>query len=199
MKTKFNIEAANQYLARINTWILVVGILALVVGGYYTVLGIRYWNASKQIPDLTAQSNTLLRTLRSEGPEERDIELELDAQVRTLEQAQALFSYPQTDDLIGILSSTAQSSNIVLASATVGEQLPKVQGEIQYITQPISVSVQGQPDTIFRWLELLHRTVPVVGVPSFRISSLDSIPSARIDFVFFLSPSPLEGQQGVSQ
>lgn len=177
---------------KIKIWLMVAAAIAVTIAGYYTLLGVRYLDASGQVPIVSARIAQFQRTIRGELPDETPLESALSVQEENLAEIRSLFSYPRPDDLVAILSSTAQIAGVGLTSITVGDAKTEVEDGIEFTVQPLSISVIAEPIPIYRWLEQLHEQIPVISVTDFRITGLDSFSSAKINLLVFLSPTTVQ-------
>ena len=178
-----------QKVRKVQLWIIVAAAIAVTIAGYYTLLGIRYLDASGQVPIVSARIAQFQRTIRGELPDETPLELALIVQEEQLTELRSLFNYPRPDDLVGILSSTSQAAGVELTSITVGDAKTEIKDGIEFTIQPLNISVNGGSIPIYRWLEQLHEQIPVISVTSFRITGLNSFTSAKINLLVFLSPT----------
>jgi len=186
----------QRHLPRVKPWVAAAVLLAMCLLGYYAALGMRYWKASEQTASLTSQIHQLSGK-GSEGlPEEKALAAELESQEQRWEKLYSLFSYPETDDLIAIVSATAQETPVDLMSVAVGDPQQKTRGGIQYQTQPMTITLQGEAPDIYRFLSLLYQEVPVTAVSGFRITGLEGAPSAQVHLLFHLSPQATSENRG---
>jgi len=176
-----------KWCARISPWTVAILLLAMGVLGYYAVLGVRYWNAAQHIEVLTAQAEQLTAAQRRAA---LPVAPATNSPERKLDALQGLFSYSSTDEMVAIASSAARDARVSLVSVSVGEAQPKTQGSVKYQTQPLSLRVQGGVDAIYRYLERLQQMAPSATVTDVRLTSLDGLPLAQAQVLFYRSPEP---------
>lgn len=176
----------QQRLSRAKPWVLVAALLGAVLLIYYSVLGVRYWQASRELPAVKERILELTRSTRSRAPDEQALLSELEARIKRLDDLRSLFSYSQPDDLVAIVSATAKETPINLLSISVGEQQTKTYGDVDYKAQPMSLSLQGDLASIYRFMALLHHNVPVTHITSVKISNSEEGSSGQVQVLFYL-------------
>ena len=178
-------------LPRVSAWVMVAMAVAMVLAGYYGLMGFRYLNASEQESVLSFEVGRLL-SLGGRTPLGVSIQT---AQLEASQQRQAelgeFFTNTETDSLIAVLSAAAQETSVDLSSVSVGETRTEVDGDMQYKVQPLAVILQGDAQDIFSFFEILHQRLPSATVTGVRIASLDSQPSARAQILVSTSPETL--------
>ena len=175
-------------LSGVNPWTAAMLLLAAGVLGYYAVLGARYWSASQRVEALTGQVQQLTAAQRRTATPATPV-VSTSSQ-RRLEELRGLFAYNSTDDMIAIVSSTARETGVSLVSVSVGEAQPKTQGNVKYQAQPLSLRLQGGADAIYSFLARLQEAAPSGAVTDIRLTSLDGLPLAQVQMLFYLSPEP---------
>ena len=175
-------------LSKVKPWVAVAVLLATLVVGYYGVLGARYLKVSQEFPSLTSQIQQLARGPRGQAPEEQLMMVELESTQLRLDELQSLFDYPETDDLMAIMSDTAREIPLVLRSITIGDASTEILNGTLFQVQPVNVKVKGKADSIYGFMLLLQEKIPVIVVTSIRLSDIDAKPNGQIDFVVYLSP-----------
>ena len=178
----------KRLLSRVKPWVAVALTLAVVIVGYYGVLGLRYFKVSQEFPSLTSQIQQLARGARGQAPEEQLVMTELESLQLRLEKLQRLFDYPETDDLMAIMADAAQEISVTLRSITIGDANSDILNGTAFVVQPVNVTVKGKPDSIYGFMSLLQEKIPVIVVTSIRLSDIDAKPTGQIDFVVYLSP-----------
>ncbi len=184
----------RENLARVKPWVAVAVLLAIALLGYYAVLGTRYFNASEQVASMNGEIRQLTAKLREPPLDEEALKAERESQKQQLEAMRSLFSHPKSDDLVGILSATAQETSVTLAKVAVADWRWELQGEIGYWTQPMTAMLHGETVDIYRFLSLLQQKVPVARVTSVNMSGLEAVPSAQVQVLFYLSPEATSGE-----
>ena len=175
-------------LSRVKPWVAVAVLMATLVVGYYGILGARYFKVSQEFPSLTTQIQQLARGTRGQAPEGQLVMVELESVQLRLEELQSLFDYPETDDLMAIMSDTASEIPLTLRSITIGDASTEILNGTVFQVQPVNVTVKGKADSIYGFMSLLQKKIPVIVVTSIRLSDIDAKPNGQIDFVVYLSP-----------
>ena len=178
----------RQHLSRVKPWVGVAVLLAVALLGYYSVLGMRYLDASERVASLNSEIRQLTASLGKPLPDEEALRAERESQEQRLKTVRSLFNYPESDDLVGVFSATAREAAVALGQVTVGDRRLEPLGEIHYWTQPMVATLQGETVDIFMFLSLLQQKVPMAQVVSISMSGLEGLPSAQVQLVFYLSP-----------
>ena len=198
-----NLAELREQLAQVKPWIYVAVALGLVLFGYYAIQGTRFYNAYG-IPYVGPDGKT--KTLRAEildirtelgakKPKAAEAQKKLGTQEAQLAELRLLFDYPINDDLVAIVSATAQESNLELLSVTTGDPQVKTLGETVYAIRPMSVTLQGDTSNFSVFLSLMHDQVPVTQAMELRIAGLARSPTTRIELAFYLLPQPIVAAQ----
>ena len=188
------LEAAwMQRFPGIKPWAAVATLLALILFGYYTVLGVRYWTTSGQASSLTDQVSRLSATSQAQSPyDEETSKAELKSQEMRLEETSDVFSYLVVAELVALFDSTAKDTGVDLVSVVEGDPSLAIHQGIQYQTQPATVTLRGQTSRIYGFLSLLRLRVAPVTIAGIRFAGLEGSPLAEIQLQFYLSPQPTE-------
>lgn len=188
-----SIAGLQQRLSRVKPWVLVAALLGAVLLVYYTVLGARYWQASRDLPAVKERILELTRSTRGSAPDEQALLSDLEARIQHLDKLRGYFGYSQPDDLVAIVSATARETPVSLLSISVGEQQSKAYGDVDYRAQPMTLSLQGDLPSIYRFMALLHYKVPVAHFTSVKLSSGKEGSSGQVQVTFYVLPPA--GQQ----
>ena len=194
-----NLAELRKQLAQVKPWVYVAVALGLVLFGYYAIQGTRFYNAfgipyvgpEGQTKTLQAKIKDIQSELGAKEPKAAEAKKKLDAQEEQLAELRQLFDYPVIDDLVAIVSATAQESNLDLLSVTTGDPQVKTFGETVYAIRPMSVTLQGDTSNFSVFLSLIHDQAPVTQARELRIGGLAHAPTARIDLAFYLLPQPI--------
>ena len=151
-------------LQKLNIWLIVAIAIAVVLLGYYGILATRYYRAYEEVPVLEHQTVRLTRAMRESLPEEQALKIALESEESYVDALKSLFSYPQTDDMMAIMSTTSQETSVTLLSLALGDAQPEIVDGILYQVQPITVTLQGESDSISEFLHVLHQKVPAFGI-----------------------------------
>ncbi len=183
-----DLSALSQRLMRIRPWAAIAMTLAIALSSYYLLLGYRYWQAAGQTPELSGRVQNLVRSIRSVGPSETDLEAELVRHTEVLEGLEGMFVYDETDALLAIISKATRDSGIVLMAAGVEEATNFTLDGVVYSSNPFTLTVTGNMKDIFSFMSMLHQRVPVVEYTGMKTADLDTTPTAQIRLRFVTSP-----------
>lgn len=172
-------------------WVAAAALLAVVLLGYYGLLGVRYWQATQQVASADTAIRRTTRALRGEVPDGAALAAELEAQKRRLAEVRGVFAARSTDAVLAALSGAAQEAGVALASVSLSPPRAELRDPFVYQAQPALVLVQGQTTDIYRFLEALHRRVPVADVTGVTLGGLDSSPAAQVQLLLYLEPQPV--------
>ena len=178
----------QQHLAKVKPWVGVAAVLTLVLLTYYGYLGMQYLGASDEVAVLETQVTEQKVLLRASRMNEAQVETARQASEQRLETLRTFFRYPDTDDLVGILSATAQDASVDLQRVIVGNQQTDVAGVVRYTTVSMTAVIEGDLSSIYDFIFLLHQTVPVVRFGSVSLTGVQGIPTAQVELTFFLAP-----------
>ena len=163
--------------------------LTLLVVGYYGFLGVRYWDAYWQVSPLEAR----LAVIPQGGVPGADaLEADLKAQKQTLEGLKEVFASRRPDEFLTTISLLAQDAGVQVKSMTSGGRGTATDGEMQYETLGITVSLDGEVTDIYKFLFSLAADLPVANIEEVGIDALEGPASATLDLVLYLSPQPVE-------
>ena len=181
----------RQSMSRVQPWVVVAVILGVLLIGYYGVLGIRFAKASEERTVFASDIQRTSRALRRNVLQLAALEAELEPRERQLDELLEVFSYPITDDLIAIVSSTADQTGVAVTSMQVGNFTVDIRESTKYLAQPMNVTVEGDTEDLYIFLEALYERVPVTDVVSVGITNVDGSPSSQVTLRFFLSPEAI--------
>ena len=182
------LAALQRRLPRVRPWVAVAALLAVALLGYDTVLAARYWEGSRQVASLTNQVQQLSAQLQKQPSDQGALEAMLLSQEQRLEGLRSSFSDLDTDNPMALLYSTAMETGVDLMTVSAGEVSSEIRNEVEYPTLPMILTLQGPAPQLYGFLRLLHQRAPAIGVSSFRMSGLDSTPSAQVQLLFYLLP-----------
>ena len=182
-----SIAELRRHLSRVKPWIAVAVFLSVVLLGYYAFLGIRYLKDSDEVDSLAAQQEQLTTTLSRISSDQEALKVQGESRQQQFDDASSLFNYLESYYLVGILSDTAQESSIDLQRITVADERQETQGGIEYSTQPMSATIRGETLDIYRFLSLLQEKVPGTSIVNISMSSLEGLPLAQVQILFYLS------------
>jgi Tfp pilus assembly protein PilO len=192
-----SLAALGLRIARVKPWLFVAILMGVVIFGYYVVLGMRYISASGSISSLRKQIDTISFTLRREKvADENVVKTQYDARLQRQDSLKQLFNYPDTEDLIAIISSTAHKSSVNLTRVSVGSSRTEVIGDVLYRAQPMTLIMQGDTQNIYSFLSQLRNNVPAAKLSDVSLSSIETAPQAQVQLLFYLFPEPAPEKKG---
>ena len=183
----------RRYIYRVKPWVGVAVLLALPILGYSAVMGMQYSDSSEQVDSLNIEIRRLAASLRKAPPNEEALRAGREPREQRLEAVRSLFGDPESVDLVGILSAMAQESGVALTWLDVANKRQQTHGQVRYWTRPVTAKLQGETQDIYRFLRHLQRKMPMARVTSVSISSLEAVPSAQVQLLFYLSPQAASG------
>jgi len=191
-----NFKELQDQLSQIKLWavVAVLGVLALLAfNGYQAKV---YWESRQEIQAMNYQMDQIAQSLR--GTVQYNSSVQLANRTHRLQQLDGLFHHPQSDELLAMMSSTARLTRVSLGSVSTGDPGVKVIDDVNYVSQPMNLTVKGSTDDIYRFLYALHQQAPVLLVASMNLSNSEDMvgSSADINLVFYLSPQTKSDAQG---
>ncbi|MBI4340329.1 MAG: hypothetical protein HY680_10340 [Chloroflexi bacterium] len=182
--------------ARARAWAVVLAVVALCLVAFYAFLGLRYWQVSARLSDLASRAQAASGVPQDAPLTEEVLAQHSAAQGLQLAEVTALFSYPETAQLTAMLITSAEEAGAVLLSVTVGETSPLVQGGVQYQAMPMTVTLQGSPESVSHFLSLVQASAPTASVTGVRFSGLEADPLAQMQLTVHLSPRAIPPKKG---
>lgn len=189
----------GQRMLRVRPWVAFTVVLAVVLFGYYIMLGAQYWMATTQASSLSNDIQQSSGELKENLPGGKAPLSALELSQRRLEELRASFTYQHTEALMAAISTMAQETKVNLMSITSGDPQGKVVQGIDYQVQPVSVVLQGDPSNISRFLSGLHRKVPVTAVSDITLSLEEVPPRARLQLLFFVLAQSVSEEKGAKR
>jgi hypothetical protein len=183
-----NVAEIRLYLSKIKPWAAIAVVFALVLAGYYTIQGMRYWQAWEESKAMTSETQQITRKLDSGTPPLQQMVADLETRQQTLAELSALSDYPDVGELMGIVSTTAWETQVELPSIAAGDPTVTTIDGLQYRTQALTITLQGDAEAVYRFLYRLHEKVPVVSVPNLSIANRSANSTVQVQLVFYLSP-----------
>ena len=184
-------QPVSGQIARVKPWVAIALLFMAAILGIYVYQGFNYWNSWEKTGALTARTDTLTVILSRDAPPLEEISNRLETGQRRLEQLRQEFDYASIDSMISMLSTTASSAGVGLASISVSDPAPGEIDGVRYQIQPIAVTALGSPQGIFRFMESLSMPAPSAVVSSVQLAGLDSASVAKLNVKFYLSPQPI--------
>lgn len=190
MQTPKLIQKVAQAVAA-RPWAYAYVLVGAVALCYYTALGFGYWTASISVARLAGQRGALEATLARPAPPDA-----VAAQQGSLAVAVSSFTYANLDQVLAQVMLATVDAGVSLVSLEAGDPTPLTEGAAIYQTLPLSITIQGNADQIEALVGDLHQRLPVTAVGSLRINGLESAPVAQLQYVVYLSPTPVPAKKG---
>ncbi len=189
-------EKLRQRLSTVKPWVTIATLLAVAMLGYYAVLAMRYMSASAQVGSLNGQIAQLQGTTRIGLPTEDGLTAQLTANEQHLAEIQDHFNFQEPDDLMGVLSATARDSNVALLNIGAGDIQLKSTKCVQYSTQPVTVTLEGETTNFYLFLSSLYRAAPTMSASGVRITETEGSTRAQVNLLFHMSPQQVPAKKG---
>jgi len=180
-----------QRLRLLKPWAVVALLLASALVGYSAYLGARYWGLSRQVAAMDGELSPLSTAGRRLSPSETALAAQLAQQQQRLGELSGLFSFGKAGDVTAVVAATAKEAAVTLASVALGEPQPKVVQGIRYQAQPVAVGLVGKEADVVRFLSLFQEKLPSASITSLQMTSMETAPSAQVQFLVLLSPEPV--------
>lgn len=180
-------------ISRVTPYWAVATLLALAVAGYYGWLGVRYWDATGRTASLRQQIHDLSAPPPADPPNRATLDARLAAEESRGESARAAFGLENPNALMALVTEAAGEAGIDLVSIVAGEA-SLAPGEAALQTHPLTAVVRGESTEVSRFLAILDRRDPTVGISGLKMSSLDSAPVAQVQIAFHRLPEPLAAE-----
>ena len=190
-----NVAELRLYLAKIKPWAAVAVLCALVLAGYYSIQGWRYWQAWDESKAMTSETQQITRKLNNGAPR-LELATNLETQQQKIAELHGLFDYPDVGQLIGIVSDTAWETQVDLPSIAAGDPGVETIDGLQYRTQALAITLLGDTEAVYRFLSRLYEKVPVVSVPNISIANPSAEATAQVQLVSYLSPELTSDDKG---
>jgi outer membrane murein-binding lipoprotein Lpp len=191
-----NVAELRLYLSKVKPWVGVAVLCSLVLAGFYTIQGMKYWQAWEESRTMASETQQIALKLDNEAPRLQQVAADLEAQQQKLAELQVLFDYPDVGELMGIVSTTAWETQVDLPSIAAGDPGVEAIDGMQYRTQALTFTLQGDTEAIYRFLSRLYEKVPVVSVTNLSIANPGADATAQVQLVFYLSPDLTSTNEG---
>ncbi len=189
---------AKLCLAKVKPWVLIAAITALVVVGFYSLEGWRFWQAWDQSRVMTGQIEKINAKLNREPPTVEISDGQLDLRQQRLEYFENMFNQADLSQLIGVVSTTSWNSRVELPSISLGDPIYEDVGKTRYLTQSISLSAQGDVEDIYQFLSNLQQELPILAVPQISISEPGLTSTSQIQLTFYLQPETISDEEAAN-
>ena len=166
-------------------------LIAIGLAAYYPYLGYRYLTTQNNITEL----NEILPTFRqTDTTYIQGLEQDLAAQREQREQSDKVFQYSDADLLTFLARDALSEARVEIRSVAVGEIEERIVNSLTFDVRPITITLSGRMSEIDKAIRNLNQQLSVGAVKRITLTDLDSIPNARIEFAFYLSPDSSEGE-----
>jgi hypothetical protein len=188
-------RALGERISKVPAWAGVAVLLAVLLMGYYGLLGTRYWQATGELPSLDLEFQSLSRTLRLTSADDEDLVSQLEEEENSLESVINVFLFPDADDIISLISETARETSIALLVVNADAPLEQAEDAVRYRAQSFEITIQGESEDMFEFIDELYQRVPTIKVTSLRIADLDNSPSAQVGLQALLDPKEITEEE----
>ena len=189
---------AQLCLSKVKPWVLIAAIAALVVVGFYSLEGWRFWQAWDQSRVMTGQIEKINAKLNREPPTVEMSDGQLDLRQQRLEYFENMFNQADLSQLIGVVSTTSWDSRVELPSISLGDPTYKEVGKTRYLTQSISLAAQGDVEDIYQFLSNLQEELPILAVPQISIAQPGPTSTSQIQLTFYLQPETISDEEAAN-
>ena len=184
----------RDVLSRVKPWLGVAIVLAVLLLGYYTVQGVRFWRASGDVNSVNSEieksEQALLRLKRQVKQASEKLESPEVANLRPLAELNGLFAERSSEELMAEVAAIAFQAKVNLTSMNPASSRTEVIGDLEYQVETLSIAVGGATTDIYNFLTQLHANFPVVAVSNVNLSGFGDSPLAQMNVLFYLSPEP---------
>lgn len=192
-----NAAQFREALSKIKLWAVAAGVGAVVLLGFYAIHGVQYWNAWQDERTMTAEIERIALKLDQGTPNTVEVAHNLETLQARLDYLKSVYQYPNTDRLIGILSTTSWDTGVDLPSISAADPTFREIDGMNYRVQVLSVNVRGDLHNIYRFLAAVQEKVKVVSTPNISVSNpSNQEPSAQVQFTFYLIPNSTSDSNG---
>ena len=189
------IEEAALYLNKVKLWALIAIVAAVIVVGFYSLTGWRYWHAWDQSRGMTSQIQRINAKLALEPPADEHSAKDLALNQSRLDYFESMYEHDDVSELIGIISTTSWDSGVELPSISAGDPLSKVIGNTRYQTQFLSLTAQGDVKDIYGFLSNLQEKLPALSVSNISVSEPGPTATSQIQLTFYLRPEAISEEE----
>jgi hypothetical protein len=195
--TKY-VNLVRPYLRKLKPWAVIATVGALILVCFYTYQGWQYWLAWDELRALGQEKARISGKLSTGAPEAEQLAEELKVQQLRLVQFEDMLDHTDSNRLIGILSGISWETGVELPAISAGAARTEDIGANRYRTQPMSITVQGDVENIYRFILALQERLPIVSLASISVSNPGEEASAQVSLVFYLSPQLIAGAEGAN-
>lgn len=177
-----------EHLRKIKLWVAVAVALGAAISGYYSVLGLEYWNASKEVSGLTDRYYSLYGEVARVQSGGKTLEEQLTFNEENLQTLLNTFDY-SSDKIMAVLVDMAKQTNLDLKSASAGDVTALTKDKVRYQVLPMNLTMSGQLANVYLFITKLQETVLVASVASVNMVGVEKEPLINLHLTFYISPS----------
>jgi hypothetical protein len=192
--TKY-ISLVRPYLRKLKPWAVIATAASLILVSFYTYQGWQYWLAWDELRELGQEKERISGKLSTGAPEAEQMAEELEVQQQRLVQFEDMLEHTDSNRLIGILSGISWETGVELPAISAGAPRPEDIGANRYQTQPMSITIQGDIESIYSFILALQERLPIVSLANISVSNPGEEASAQVSLVFYLSPQLIAGAE----
>ena len=193
---RMNSGTFSNHLRAIRPWVAVMAVLAIAIVAYYGSLGMQYWTAKVELDRVVNETQRLSRVDQKGLPEEKGLTDQLELQKQKLTETLIWFNYPQSHELMALLTDLAEGSGAKLSAITSGNPQSEVHDGLSYQVQPIDVTIDGSIHHVQQFLSSVKQELAVASVSAVRVDGEGVNAAARIELLLYLSPKVSEVDKG---
>jgi len=172
----------------IKPWTIVAVALVVALLGYFGITGTRLLSYGADTQALAAEANKLSRIVDKPAPDVESFEADRDTAKQKLDNIRDLYQCEELDDLTALIVNTAGDAGVNLGRVGASGGRMKSVGDISYQPHYLDISVTGSLKEVFSFLDLLHERAPTVELVQVGLKTLEDVPKASIQLLFYLSP-----------
>lgn len=191
-----NTRDLRYHLSTLKVWGVVAALAALVITGSYGFQGYRYWSAWSGEKSMAIEVKEINSKLSQTVPEVDSTETNRERQEQRLEDMRSSYFQSNVGDIMNTVSDTARKSNVELSSLSAGDPIYEAVGSQEYKVQGLTVTVEAPTRNLYRFIERLSNSMPVMEVAEITIGTPGEKATAQVQLAFYLSPHPVTEEAG---
>ena len=184
----------RDMFSKVQPWVGVAIMLAVLLLGYYAVQGLRYGRASADVNavnrEIEKSEQVFLNLKRQIEKASERLESPEVADLRPLAELNGLFAERSSEELMADVATIAFQAKVDLSSMNPSPRRTEVIGDLEYQVETLSIAVGGPTTDIYNFLTQLHASFPVVAASDVNISGFGDSPLAQMSIRFYLAPEP---------
>ncbi|MFN3973819.1 MAG: hypothetical protein ACK4K2_00860 [Dehalococcoidia bacterium] len=183
-------------LRPLGAWPAMALLVALGLVAYNALLGMRWWSGSQQVASLAIQARQGVGVAPPHTPNAEERAREVAERERQWRQAVQPFLLATPEDLVQALVTAAKEAGVSLTSVALGDTQSNSLEGVQYVAQPVTLGLRGEPAALSGFLSRLGMHLPNSALVSASFSDIAQSPAAHLQLMVYLSPQPTQGKGG---